>query len=216
MARRAHRRSIGNWIAPPRFLLFVAVTAAAIYLALPPLGLRFGIMAGFDAGALVFFASCLSLLGHKSERMRISACRNDANRVFLLLITGAVMLVILVSIASELRQKGAASPWLLALIIGTLAIAWTFSNFIYALHYAHLFYSEHEGGDAGGLQFPGTSEPDYWDFIYFAFCLGMTFQTSDVTVTDGGMRRTVTLHCLEAFVFNLGVIAFTINVLGGG
>ena len=87
---------------------------------------------------------------------------------------------------------------------------------IYTLHYAHLFYREGARGDSGGLEFPRTPEPDYWDFIYFAFCLGMTFQTSDVTVTDGRLRRAVTAHCMAAFVFNLGIIAFTINVLGGG
>jgi uncharacterized membrane protein len=101
------------------------------------------------------------------------------------------------------------------LVIGTLALCWLFSNLVYALHYAHLYYRAGRGGDAGGLTFPGTDEPDYGDFVYFAFCLGMTFQTSDVTITDGGTRRVVTLHCLAAFVFNLGVIAFTINVLGG-
>ena len=67
-----------------------------------------------------------------------------------------------------------------------------------------------------GLRFPEDDKPDYWDFIYYAFCLGMTFQTSDVSVTDSRFRRVSTGHCLAAFVFNLGVIAFTINVLGGG
>jgi uncharacterized membrane protein len=105
---------------------------------------------------------------------------------------------------------------MLALLIGTLATAWIFSNLIYALHYAHLFYSDENGGDAGGIEFPKTPEPDYWDFIYFAFCLGMTFQTSDTDITSGLVRRVVTLHSLEAFVFNLGVIAFSINVLGSG
>jgi uncharacterized membrane protein len=28
------------------------------------------------------------------------------------------------------------------------------------------------------------------------------------------MRRVVTVHCLAAFAFNIGVLAFTINVLG--
>lgn len=215
MARRKHRWSIGNLIAPPRFILFVLASAGAIYAAIPHLGTRFGLMAGFDVGALFFFLICLPLLAHKSEHMRISACRNDANRVGLLLITGGVSLVILAAIASVLIQR-TASGALLGLIVGTLAIAWLFSNLIYALHYAHLFYSEGEKGDAGGLEFPGTPEPDYWDFLYFAFCLGMTFQTSDVTITSTRIRRVVTLHCLEAFVFNLGVIAFTINALGVG
>jgi uncharacterized membrane protein len=215
VAKKKHRWSIGNLIAPPRFILFVAVTAVAIWYLIPILGLRSGVMAGFDIGALVFFLACLPLLWSKPDKMRVSACRNDANRFVLLLVTGAVSLVILASIASELMQKGAKEPFHLGLIIGTLAVSWFFSNLIYALHYAHLFYKDEDGKDAGGFQFPETPEPDYWDFIYFSFCLGMTFQTSDVTVTDGGIRRTVTLHCLEAFVFNLGVIAFTINVLGG-
>lgn len=208
-------RGIGNFIAPPRFILFALATAAAAWATVPQLGIRFGLMAGFDAGALLFLLICLPLLRHESRDMRVSACRNDANRVLLLLITGAVMLVILIAIASILMQRGDHHPRMLALVVGTLALSWVFSNTIYALHYAHMFYTEaSDGSDSGGFEFPGTKEPDYWDFIYFAFCLGMTFQTSDVTVTDGRARRTVTLHCLEAFVFNLGVIAFTINVLG--
>lgn len=211
----AHRRTIGNLIAPPRFLLFVAACAAGLFLAIPPLGLRFGVMAGFDIGAAAFLLACLPLLRHESERMRQSALSNDANRLLLLLITLAVTLVVLVVVASELMRPAAPRHWPLALILGTLALCWTFSNTVYALHYAHLFYSPGKAGDARGLEFPDTPEPDYWDFVYFAFCLGMTFQTSDVTVTQGRLRRPVTIQCLAAFVFNLGVLAFTINVLGG-
>ena len=87
------------------------------------------------------------------------------------------------------------------------------SNTVYALHYAHLAYGDEL--QCKGLSFPGTNEPLYWDFVYFAFTLGMTFQTSDVTISDQRIRRVVTLHCLAAFVFNIGVLAFTINVLGG-
>ncbi|MCW3846212.1 DUF1345 domain-containing protein [Sphingomonas sp. LB-2] len=216
MAARKHRWTIGNLIAPPRFIAFVLAFAGGVYLAVPQLGIRYGVMAAFDAAALIFFLLCLPLLRHESDRMRIAACRNDANRVLLLLLTLAVSFVILASIASELMHHEASAPWTLPLIIATLVLSWTFSNVIYALHYAHLFYSDADGGDAGGIDFPGTNEPDYWDFIYFAFCLGMTFQTSDVTISNGRVRRVVTLHCLAAFVFNLGVIAFTINVLGGG
>ena len=65
------------------------------------------------------------------------------------------------------------------------------------------------------IRFPLSSEPEYWDFIYFAFTLGMTFQTSDTEITTVGIRRTAILHSLAAFVFNLGVLGFTINLLGG-
>jgi uncharacterized membrane protein len=214
MTDKKHR-GIGNVVAPARFIAFALATGVAIALASQWLGLRHGVMAGFDIGAALFLLLCIPLIRQSPKEMRITACQNDANRAGLLAITGGVSLVILAAVASELMQKEAPHAWSLALIIGTLALSWIFSNFIYALHYAHLFYSEEEGSDFGGLEFPKTPEPDYWDFIYFGFCLGMTFQTSDVSVTDGHLRKVVTFHCLAAFVFNLGVIAFSINVLGG-
>jgi uncharacterized membrane protein len=209
------QRGVGNLIAPPRFLLFIAATAAALFFAIPAWGTRIGVMVGFDAGAALFLLSVLPLLGHRSDDMRRSAARNDANRLLLLIITLAVSLVVLVAVASELMQGDSPDAREIALIVGTLVLCWVFSNTIYALHYAHLFYRARHGGDAGGLGFPETPQPNYWDFVYFAFCLGMTFQTSDVSVTDRGFRKVVTLHCLAAFVFNLGIVAFTINVLGG-
>lgn len=215
MTEKAHRRTIGNLIAPPRFLLFIAATAVGLFFAIPALGWRAGVMAGFDLGATVFLVSVLPLLGHRSDDMRRSARRNDANRLLLLFLTLAVSLVVLVAVASELMQGDTPDTRAIALIVGTLILCWVFSNTIYTLHYAHLYYRSDGGGDAAGLQFPETPEPDYWDFVYFAFCLGMTFQTSDVTVTDRRIRKVVTLHCLAAFVFNLGIVAFTINVLGG-
>jgi len=209
------RAAIGNLIAPPRFLLFIAATAIACFFAIPAFGLRTGVMAGFDAGATLFLLSVSPLLGHRSDDMRRSATRNDANRLLLLFLTLAVSLVVLVAVASELMQGASPDTRSIALIVGTLVLSWVFSNTIYTLHYAHLYYRARHGSDAGGLEFPETAEPNYWDFVYFAFCLGMTFQTSDVSVTDRGIRKVVTLHCLAAFVFNLGIVAFTINVLGG-
>jgi uncharacterized membrane protein len=73
----------------------------------------------------------------------------------------------------------------------------------------------HPGEGSAGLEFANTKEPVYWDFVYFAFTIGMTFQTSDVSITSDRIRRVVTVHSLAAFVFNIGVLAFTINVLGG-
>ena len=211
-------RGLGNRIAPPRFLAFLAIELIATPIGISLLGWHAGPMAGFDLAALVFLALVSPLLGHEAKQMRLAAKRNDANRFGLLVITGVVMLTVLVSVAAELTQKGAPKPPVVVLIVATLALAWVFSNTIFTLHYAHLFYSADgdEAGDSGGLDFPKTGEPDYWDFVYFSFCLGMTFQTSDVEMTDGRFRRVATAHCLLAFVFNLGILAFTINVLGGG
>jgi uncharacterized membrane protein len=210
------KRGIGSWFAPPRFIAFAVILFFASALAISQCSWRTGVMIGFDAAALVFLLSCLPMLRHRADDMRRSASRNDANRFILLLVTGAVTFVILAAVASELMQQGSTKPGAIVLIVATLALAWVFSNAIYTLHYAHLFYTAAKGGgDSKGFNFPETAEPDYWDFLYFAFCLGMTFQTSDVEITDSRIRRVVTLHCVEAFVFNLGIVAFTINVLGG-
>lgn len=217
MAVGSEARGIGNRIAPPRFLLFLALEVVGTAVGIALLGWHAGAMAGFDVAAFVFLLSVTPLLNDETEQMRSAAKRNDANRLGLLVITSIVMLTVLVAVAAELTQKGAPKGPMVGLIVATLALSWFFSNTIYALHYAHLFYTSGKGeGDCGGLDFPKTAEPDYWDFVYFAFCLGMTFQTSDVEMTDGRFRRAATAHCLAAFVFNLGVLAFTINVLGGG
>ena len=207
---------LGNRIAPPRFIAFVVLTVVGGLVAVPKLGWAEGAMAGFDTAALLFFLSIIPLFNDVADQMRESARKNDANRVGLLVITGIVMGVVLASVASELMQDGRPKPLQIVLIIGTLSLAWLFSNVVYALHYAHLFYTGTKGGkDTAGVDFPGTNEPDYWDFLYFSTCLGMTFQVSDMDITSGRVRRVVMFHCLAAFVFNLGIVAFTINVLGG-
>jgi uncharacterized membrane protein len=101
--------------------------------------------------------------------------------------------------------------------VATLVLAWAFANAVYTLHYAHLYYTADDGGeDMAGLDFPGgRKEPDYADFTYFAFTLGIALQTSDVCITSPGIRRTVTIHCIAAFVYNLGVLALAVNILSG-
>lgn len=210
----AERRTIGNRIAPPHFILFAVVGVAAVGIAW--LGLhefRRALMVGFNVAALLFLVSVSPLLRTREGAAICAHAReNDANRATLLAITFVVMVVLFVAIATE-TLRHSPEPFTKILIIVTLAIAWIFSNTVYALHYAHLAYGEQELR-CEGLSFPGTDEPLYWDFLYFAFTLGMTFQTSDVTISDQALRRVVALHSLAAFAFNIGVLAFTINVLG--
>jgi uncharacterized membrane protein len=208
-------RGIGHVLAPWPFLMFGFLALFVGAVACPLWGMTRGIMLAFDTGALAFLIACVPLFRHGAPEMRQSAQRNDANRGFLLLIAAVVTGVILVAVASELAQKGRPQPFDLFLVIGTLCFSWLFSTLVYTLHYAHLFYtSRSQGGDSGGVCFPETEEPDYWDFAYFSSCLAMTFQTSDVDITSRAYRRTVTFHTLGAFIFNIGVIAFSINILG--
>ena len=210
----ANPRTIGNKIAPPRFLAFMAALIVA-----SPIFVNFfhrwtlGAMAAFDMAAILFLALCLPLLRTtEAALIRKHAAANDANREVLLGVTGVVMAVLFMAIAAEAIGHNP-QPFTKTLIITTLALAWLFSNTIYALHYAHLAYRHPERGCLG-LEFPGTKIPIYWDFVYFAFTCGMAFATSDVQITSQHIRKVVTVHSLAAFAFNIGVLAFTINVLG--
>ena len=205
---------LGKRIAPPRFILFGFLFLAGVAIGWPLIGWSRGVMAAFDVAAIVTLIAWTTLLRRASpEQMRHAANENDANRAVLLGLTGTIMLVILVAVAKELAGKNS-----LPAIVGTVAtlvLAWLFSNTVYALHYAHLYYSDTATDAKGGLDFPQCDQPDYWDFLYFSYTLGMCFQTSDVSITARRVRRAALGHSLAAFVFNIGVLAFTINVLGG-
>lgn len=200
---------------PWRYGMFLALLGAMAPLALV-LPWHEAVMGGFDIAALAFMTSVVPLLDADAASMRRKALANDANRELMLLLTAIVSLVILVAVGVAVSQHDGPDAISIALLLATLLIAWLFSNLVYAMHYAHIFYLPGDNGqDRSGLDFPDTDEPGYWDFLYFAFTLGMTFQTSDVSVTASAMRRTVLFQCLAAFLFNLGILAFTINVLGG-
>ena len=203
-----------NSIAPPQFMIFLIVLLVAGAVSIRAMSdMMLGIMVGFDVAAALFLLACITLLiTRDAEQIRNHAITYDANRPLLLGITVTVIFVLFIAIYAE-TVGNRPQPLTKGLVILTLALAWLFSNGVYALHYAHLAYSN-EHGDLG-LDFPDTPKPAYWDFVYFAFTLGMTFQTSDVTIRSGRIRRIATLHCFEAFMFNIGVLAFTINVIGG-
>lgn len=210
------RALLGRRIAPPIFLLF----AAAFVLAAMVAGLslddrRIVLLVAFDVAALVFFARVIPILKHDTATMRATARANDANRAALLAITVLLSIVILFAIGTLIADKQTLPPASIGLIVATLGLTWLFGNTVYALHYAHLYYLPHGGGDRGGLDIPHANVPDYWDFLYFSFTLGMTFQTSDVAITAGHIRRVVLGQSLAAFLFNMGILAFTINALGG-
>jgi uncharacterized membrane protein len=212
-------KTIGNSVAPARFIAFMALLILAAPVAAWALhhftadpwreGAAKGFLVAFDFAAAIFLLASLQLLKiHDLATMRAHAAANDANRTMLLVLTVIISLAVMVAVATMVEAE---PGWKTkGLIVGTLLMAWLFANSIFALHYAHLY-----AGRGGGILFPGDEQPGYADFVYFSFTLGMTFQTSDVSISDKGIRNVVTCHCLAAFVFNLGILAFTINVLGG-
>ena len=214
--------TLGNRVLPPRFLAFLlAVPLLWAALRAANLGSDWRDLAAmsFDIAALGFLISLYPLLRDSAPAaIRKHARDNDTNRALVLVLTSGLTLVVMAAITGELPGAREQEPLAIAKLVGTLLLTWLFANMVYALHYAHAFYAQDpkNGGDVGGLAFPATKAPDYFDFAYFALTLGMTFQTSDVDITLRPVRRIALLHSFAAFVFNLGVIAFTINALGGG
>jgi uncharacterized membrane protein len=219
--RHPLRLYLGQRIAPARFLAFLVLLPALTY-ANRALGGEWSqsLALGFDVSAAIFLASLLPLvMRHEADAIRCRAAANNANRVVVLVISSVLTVVIMAAIAGELPAARSGDVSSIVALVATLVLIWLFANSIYALHYAHEYYTsaggEAETKDRGGMEFPGTEEPGYRDFAYFAFTLGMTFQTSDVAITSGRVRAVAILHSFAAFVFNIGVIAFTINALGG-
>jgi uncharacterized membrane protein len=134
--------------------------------------------------------------------------------------------ILVLTIVSAAASVGAVFGWLeyatraetfttpgLLFLLATIMLSWTFIHTMFALHYAHEYYAEH-GKSGGGLIFPRDHEPDYWDFVYLAFSIGTATSVSDVEVTSKRIRRTVTLHGIVAFFFNVTVIALTVGLVG--
>lgn len=212
---------LGKRIAPPRFVLFIVLLIVGSFgwsRFSQARGIADSLAMGFDFAAVGFLVSLWPLLRDcDAATMRRHSVENDANRVLVLGITTVLTLVVMAAIAGELPTASKGDHLAMGKLIGTLMLTWLFANVVYALHYAHEFYlaGNEAGKDAGGLDVPGTDMPDYLDFAYFSFTLGMTFQTSDTQITSRPIRRIATLHSFAAFIFNIGVIAFTINALGG-
>ena len=124
---------------------------------------------------------------------------------------------ILIGGSKGLGRKAMTEHLLLAAT--TVVSSWCLIHTVFAMHYAHGYYSdEDEGPDfssAGGLEFPNEKDPDFLDFAYFSFVIGMTCQVSDVQVSSQGMRRLALVHGLLSFVFNTVILALSINLASG-
>ena len=128
-------------------------------------------------------------------------------------------IVLLLKILPNANEPGYYYHGLLS--IGSVACSWLLIHTIFTFRYAHLFYSVASEEDAiknkylGGLEFPNDKTPDYFDFAYFSFVIGMTFQVSDVPVSSSTIRRLALLHGLLSFLFNTVLLALSINIIAG-
>jgi uncharacterized membrane protein len=152
-----------------------------------------------------------------------SAKLQDSARfaIFLFVIFAAVASLASVAILIG-GSKGLGRPALtehLLLAATTVISSWCLIHTVFAIHYAHGYYHDEDEGpefsSAGGLEFPNEREPDFLDFAYFSFVIGMTCQVSDVQVSSQGMRRLALVHGLLSFLFNTVILALSINLASG-
>jgi Predicted membrane protein len=172
-------------------------------------------IAAWDTFAFcVLAASWLTILIRPQQKLRARAQEEDFGRtvIFVFVVVAACASLFAVGL---LVREGTAGHLVLGL--ATVVSSWSLIQTIFGLHYDHAFYGDSdkhgETQHAGGLIFPGDRPPDYLDFAYFSFVIGMTCQVSDVQITSYRLRRLALLQSLLAFVFNTIILALLINTV---
>jgi uncharacterized membrane protein len=196
----------------PRTFISIVIGIAAFFLLPGSLRLVTRLLICWDIFVALYVLLVYSMMLRSGlAYIRRNAVLQDDGRFLILLVTA---LGAFASIAAIVFELGAShhNRMELALATVTVALSWAAVHTAFALHYAHDFY---RGGKAGGLQFPSGDQyehPDYWDFVYFSFVIGMTAQVSDVGITDRTIRRTATAHGIISFIYNTALVALTVNI----
>lgn len=180
------------------------------------------VMIGWDTFSICMIVmSWITFFITKSKQIREQSKVQDSSRsiifIIVLISTLASFLAVLLLIISK-KDGNNGAAWKLPIAIAGMLFSWFLIHTIFTLRYAHIYYGDHEtkpDTHAGGLEFPGDSKPEYLDFAYFSFVLGMTFQVSDVDITSKRFRNLAMLHGLLSFGFNTIMIALTINLIAG-
>jgi uncharacterized membrane protein len=217
---RKHRRS-WNIRARPRFHIAMAIGVIGALISPGQLGAMERAVIGWDIGIALYLILIFAMAARATpESMHQRAALEDQARwLFLTLMAGAAFfsMFALLGILHRVKDAHGLLAGELAAVAGaTILMSWVFAHTTFAVHYAHDFYSDAAAGKPPGLLFPAEcSEPDYWDFLYFSFVVGMTCQVSDVQVANQPWRRLVLAHGILSFLFNTIVLALSINLLAG-
>jgi uncharacterized membrane protein len=171
----------------------------------------------WDAGSCLFLAlTAISFFRSQDCDISAAAKRQEEGEwsVFALTLIGAMMSFVAIIVFSKASSHKSQQGLYLAFVVATLVLSWLMTHVTFAYRYAHEYYARDLGLEEvdRGIDFPKEENPDYLDFIYFSFVLGMTFQVSDCNVTSKKLRRLATLQGLIAFVFNTVILALSVNI----
>lgn len=198
------------------FVAVVGVVAGIVAAFLSPWQLA--TLIGWDVAAALFLVWVWTSAGRfDSDETQRFATREDDSRVsaHLLVVTACVVSLVGIGFdlikASQSETAGGHVVLILA-AVSTVVLSWATVHTVFALRYAHEYYAQMP---VGGIDFKsGTGYlPDYRDFAYVAFVVGMTFQVSDTDITHRTVRRTVLVHSLFSYLFGAVILAVTINIV---
>lgn len=208
----------------PRLGLSITFGMTVFLLVPASIALDTRILAGWTSGILFFLTVLIFMMNSATAQKTFSrAQRQEAQHsvVFLLVVTAAGASVFAIALMQADNQNLSELALVTEIGLSILAItcSWLLTHTTFALHYATLYYRKEcwlQSEDCdGGLDFPGEELPDYWDFMYFSFTIGMTAQTSDVAITSNSMRQLSLAHGLVAFFFYMVILASGVNTASG-
>jgi uncharacterized membrane protein len=201
----------------PYFSTGYALGLASYFLLAPVSSIATRAVLAWDIGSAIFLSlSVVSMFRVKRRDIAFDAKRNQEGEwtVFSLTVTGAIMSFAAIILFSHHSGHKPLEGFYIAVVVATLALSWLTTHVCFACRYAHEYYSFDLGREEidRGIEFPHDDKPDYLDFIYFSFVLGMTFQVSDCNITAKKLRRLATLQGLIGFLFNTVILALSVNI----
>jgi uncharacterized membrane protein len=207
----------------PRLFFAIAVAIASFFVEPAVFQLVTRLLIAWNIGTWLYIAMYLQMIATSdSQAIRWRAKMTDEGQFAILVLTSVAAVASMAAIFAELSitkdLKGFEKEWHLALAGVTIISAWVFIHLTFALHYAHEYFDETKNLDGespkvrGGINFPDCEDPDYWDFLYFSFIIGVASQTADVSIGSKIIRRTSLVHSILAFFFNSAILALTINI----
>lgn len=169
--------------------------------------------------AVVFFSIYLLLIARRMPKLtggylKRNAAGTDEPAVIIFAVTLVTVGVSTISLFQALNAGDTETVIELVVAFASVALGWLTIHTMAAMHYAHRYWSPEMGdneGDGHSLDFPGTKEPCGYDFLYFAFVIGMTAQTSDIAITSTEMRKINLVHAVVSFFFNTVLVAAAVN-----
>lgn len=195
-------------------MLVVGILASALTLTVG--SWDYALVLGWIAAALTYNI-WVWLRIHKldAQATQDHATKEDPSRgmadILLVLASLASLAIVGFILVQAATLAGPSRAILAGLAIVSVGLSWTLIHTLFTLRYAYLYF----GDTPGGVDFNQEEAPDYGDFAYLSFTLGMTYQVSDTAIGNSAIRRTVMRHALLSYLFGAVILATVINLVAG-